>query len=73
MHRDHADAGFCFACVSFLSYVISGLLQNANIFPKNIHFFAVLFERIAKELGVEVGEYTHWITNLCHDRHAICC
>jgi hypothetical protein len=49
-------------------------MQNANIFVKNIHFFAVLIEHVAKELGnVEVGEYTHWITNLCHDRSATSC
>lgn len=49
-------------------------MQNANIFVKNIHFFAVLIEHVAKELGnIEVGEYTHWITNLCHDRTATSC
>jgi len=48
-------------------------MQNANIFPKNIHFFAVLIDHIASELGLPVGEYTHWITNLCHDRDAINC
>lgn len=30
-------------------------------------------DHVAKELGVEVGEYTHWITNLCHDRSATSC
>jgi thymidylate synthase len=48
-------------------------MQNANIFVKNIHFFATLIDYVAKELGVEVGEYTHWITNLCHDRSATGC
>lgn len=49
-------------------------MQNANIFVKNIHFFAVLIEHVAKELGgVQVGEYTHWITNVCHDRSATGC
>jgi len=48
-------------------------MQNASIFPKNIHFFATLIDHVARELGLEVGEYTHWITNLCHDRSAICC
>jgi len=48
-------------------------MQNANIYVKNIHFFATLISYVAKELGVEVGEYTHWITNLCHDRSATGC
>lgn len=48
-------------------------MQNANIMTKNIHFFATLVNHVAKELGVEVGEYTHWITNLCHDRTATSC
>jgi hypothetical protein len=54
---------------------VTGLvrMQNANIFVKNIHFFATLIDHVAKELGVEVGEYTHWITNLCHDRSATSC
>lgn len=33
-------------------------MQNANIYVKNIHFFSTLVNQIAKELGVEVGEYT---------------
>mmetsp|Transcript_35745 Transcript_35745/g.83118 ORF Transcript_35745/g.83118 Transcript_35745/m.83118 type:complete len:220 (-) Transcript_35745:29-688(-) len=48
-------------------------MQNASIFPKNIHFFASLLDHVGKELRVPVGEYTHWITNLCHDRSAINC
>ena len=48
-------------------------MQNANIFVKNIHFFATLIAHVAKELNVEVGEYTHFITNLCYDRNATCC
>ncbi len=48
-------------------------MQNASIFPKNIHFFATLIDCVASELGWEVGEYTHWITNLCHDRSAVSC
>jgi len=49
-------------------------MQNANIFVKNIHFFATLLEHVADELGgVELGEYTHWITNLCYDREATSC
>jgi len=48
-------------------------MQNANIFVKNIHFFATLIDFVAKELDVPVGEYTHWITNLCYDRSATSC
>ena len=48
-------------------------MQNASIFPKNIHFFATLIDHVATELGTPVGEYTHWITNLCHDRSAVSC
>mmetsp|Transcript_37266 Transcript_37266/g.61730 ORF Transcript_37266/g.61730 Transcript_37266/m.61730 type:complete len:215 (+) Transcript_37266:67-711(+) len=48
-------------------------MQNANIFVKNIHFFATLLEHVACELKVPLGEYTHWITNLCYDRNATSC
>ena len=48
-------------------------MQNANIFVKNIHFFATLLAHVAGELDVEVGEYTHFITNLCYDRDATSC
>jgi hypothetical protein len=48
-------------------------MQNATIFVKNIHFFAALLEYVAEELDVPLGEYTHWITNLCHDRSATSC
>lgn len=48
-------------------------MQNASIMPKNIHFFATLIAYVAKELNVEVKEYTHWITHLCHDRSATSC
>jgi len=48
-------------------------MQNANIFVKNIHFFSTLLQHVADALGVELGEYTHWITNLCHDRSATSC
>ena len=48
-------------------------MQNANIFVKNIHFFATLIDHVGKELGVPVGEYTHWITNVCLDRSATSC
>ncbi len=37
-------------------------MQNANIFVKNIHFFATLIDHVAKALNVPVGEYTHFIT-----------
>lgn len=54
---------------------VTGILrmQNASVMVKNIHFFAVLIDHIAKKLNVPVGEYTHWITNLCHDRSATSC
>ena len=48
-------------------------MQNANIFVKNIHFFATLLDHVASELDVPLGEYTHWITNLCYDRNATSC
>lgn len=48
-------------------------MQNATIFVKNVHFFATLIDYVAKELNVPVGEYTHWITNVCHDRDATGC
>ena len=48
-------------------------MQNANIFVKNIHFFATVLDVVAEELQVPVGEYTHWITNLCYDRDATSC
>ena len=48
-------------------------MQNANIFVKNIHFFATLVNHVAKELQVPVGEYTHFITNVCLDRSATSC
>ncbi|CAK8987512.1 unnamed protein product [Durusdinium trenchii] len=57
----------CLKCTGILR------MQNASIFPKNIHFFATLLEHVGQQLQVPVGEYTHWITNLCHDRSAISC
>ena len=48
-------------------------MQNANIFVKNIHFFATVIDHVASELKLPVGEYTHWITNLCLDRTATSC
>eukprot|EP00941_MAST-03F_sp_MAST-3F-sp1_P001383 g1383.t1 len=48
-------------------------MQNASIFPKNIHFFSTLIHHVANELGIPVGSYTHIIANLCHDRSATQC
>ena len=48
-------------------------MQNASIFPKNIHFFATLIHDVAEKIGAPVGDYTHIITNLCHDRTAKHC
>jgi len=78
---DWTDAGQTKCCRELHLYIEDGKLkatgflrmQNASIFPKNIHFFATLLDHVAKELGVEVGEYTHFITNLCHDRSATNC
>jgi hypothetical protein len=33
----------------------------------------LLCDQVASALGVGVGEYTHWITNLCFDRTATSC
>jgi len=75
------DAGQTKCCRELHLYLENGCvkctgivrMQNANIFVKNIHFFATLIDHVAKELHVPVGEYTHWITNLCHDRSATSC
>ncbi len=48
-------------------------MQNASIFPKNIHFFATLLDDVAQQLNVPLGGYTHIISNLCHDRSAQHC
>ena len=80
-HADWRDQGQC-KCVRELHFYVeegklkcTGILrmQNANIFPKNIFFFAMLIADVAAQLDLEVGEYTHWITNLCHDRSAVSC
>ena len=81
IHVDWTDAGQTKCCRELHLYREDGKLkctgllrmQNASIFPKNIHFFATLIDHVANELGWEVGEYTHWITNLCHDRSAVSC
>jgi hypothetical protein len=78
---DWKDAGQNKCCRELHFYLEDGKLkctgilrmQNATIFPKNIFFFANLIDHVAKELNVPVGEYTHWITNLCHDRSATSC
>ena len=79
--NDWTDQGMNKCCRELHLYLEDGKLkctglvrmQNANIFVKNIHFFATLLEHVAGELDVEVGEYTHWITNLCYDRDATSC
>lgn len=76
---DWSDQGQTKCCRELHFYCEGGKLkctgimrmQNASIFPKNIHFFATLIAHIATELSLEVGEYTHWITSLCHDRTAV--
>jgi thymidylate synthase len=45
-------------------------MQNANILIKNIHFFATyLIDQhvLGKELKVSMGEFTHFIMNVCFD------
>lgn len=80
-NADHTNAGQT-KCVRELHFYLednellcTGILrmQNASIFPKNIHFIATVMDVIATALDVRVGEYTHWITNLCHDRSATQC
>ena len=78
---DWNDAGQNKCCRELHLYLEDGMLkctgilrmQNATIFPKNIYFFANLIQHVAQELNVPVGDYTHWITNLCHDRSATGC
>lgn len=78
---DWKNAGQTKCCRELHLYIEDGQLkctgilrmQNASIFPKNIHFFATLLNHVAKELNMPLGEYTHWITNLCHDRSATSC
>ena len=63
---DWTDQGQNKCCRELHLYLEDGMLkctgivrmQNANIMVKNIHFFATLVNHVAKELGVEVGEYT---------------
>ena len=78
---DWRDAGQTKCCRELHLYIEGGKLcctgflrvQNATIFPKNIHFFATLLDDVATRLGVEVGEYTHFISSVCHDRSATQC
>ena len=78
---DWNDAGQTKCCRELHVYIEDGKLcctgflrvQNATIFPKNIHFFATLLEHVSKELNVPMGEYTHFISSLCHDRSATQC
>lgn len=80
-NADYTNAGQT-KCVRELHFYIenrklecTGILrmQNASIFPKNIHFIATVMDIVASELELGVGSYTHWITNLCHDRTAFHC
>lgn len=43
--------------------------QALNILPKNIHFIGTMIERIAKELNVSSGTYTHFMHYLVTDRN----
>ena len=65
LHLYIEDGKLC--CTGFLR------VQNATIFPKNIHFFATLLDDVAKRVGVPLGEYTHFISSVCHDRSATQC
>lgn len=75
------DAGQTKCCRELHLYIEGGKLsctgflrvQNATIFPKNVHFFATLVEEVAAGVGVPVGPYTHFISSLCHDRSATQC
>lgn len=78
---DWHNAGQTKCCRELHLYIEDGRLccsgflrvQNASIFPKNIHFFATLLQHVANELGVPLGEYTHFISSVCHDRSATQC
>ena len=51
----HPHSKLC--CTGFLR------VQNATIFPKNVHFFAMLLDGVAKKLNVPLGPYTHFISS----------
>ena len=78
---DWRDQGQTKCCRELYLYVEEGKLsctgvlrvQNASIFPKNIHFFGALLRRCAAELGLPLGVYTHVVASLCHDRTATNC
>ena len=78
---DWRDRGQTKCCRELYLYIendrlsCTGVLrvQNASIFPKNIHFFGALLRRVAAELDVELGVYTHVVASLCHDRSATNC
>ena len=81
-HIDWRDQGQTKCCRELYLYIAPDgrlactamlRMQNASIFPKNIHFFATLLDDVAARLGVEVGEYTHFISSVCHDRSATQC
>ena len=40
---------------------------------QNVHFFATLLSEVASQLDVPLGEYTHFISSVCHDRSAEQC
>ena len=78
---DWRDQGQTKCCRELYLYVEEGRLsctgvlrvQNASIFPKNMHFFGALLRRCAAELGLPLGVYTHVVASLCHDRTATNC
>lgn len=78
---DWRDAGQTKCCRELYLYVEGGRLsctgilrvQNASIFPKNMHFFGALLRHVASELGLPLGVYTHNVASLCHDRSATNC
>jgi hypothetical protein len=78
---DWHDAGQTKCCRELHLYIEDGKLcctgflrvQNATIFPKNVHFFATLLDHVRKELDVPMGDYTHFISSVCHDRSATQC
>ena len=78
---DWRDPGQTKCCRELYLYIendrlsCTGVLrvQNASIFPKNIHFFGALLRRVAAELDIELGVYTHVVASLCHDRTATNC
>ena len=78
---DWHDAGQTKCCRELHLYIEGGALcctgflrvQNATIFPKNVHFFATLLDDVAKKLNVPLGPYTHFISSVCHDRSATQC